>query len=328
MANGSPLALPHKASGKVMTMKVPIVSGGATMEDVQSLLKKDAKKYDSIDCIYIVNTQNKLTGVCSVKEILSHAKSVKITDIMKKNPIVIHSHAHQERIAYAALKNNLKSVPVIDENGVFLGAVTSHEILNILYNETQDDLFHSAGVRKHNATDNILTISIWKSLRHRLPWLIVGLIGGIFAAEIVGYFEDTLEKHIILATFIPLIVYMADAVKTQMEIFIVRDMANDPNIKFKKYFIKQLAVVFALGIITSLLLMLISSFIYGDAKISTVLGVGLFCAIISSMFAGLAIPYLFGKIKIDPANASGPIATIIQDISSIVIYFLVASYLL
>lgn len=328
MAHSSPLALPSKAAGKVMTTKVPVVTIGATIADAERMLLKDARKYETINYLYVINTKGKLVGVLSVKELFSHPKSAKITDIMGKNPVFVHAHAHQERVAYESLKYNIKAMPVTDKKGVFLGVVESDDILRVLYEEMQDDLFHSAGVHKHGVTDNVLTISVWRALKHRLPWLLIGLLGGILAAKIVGQFEDTLEKNIILAAFIPLIVYMADAAKTQMEIFIIRDIATNPNLEFKKYFLKQLTVVLFLAIITSGTLALIGRFIYQDATISMILGIGLFCAILSSVFSGLLVPYLFSKMRLDPANASGPIATIIQDISSIVIYFLVATWLI
>lgn len=328
MTHGSPLALPGKAAGKVMTTKVPVITIGATIFDAEKLLLKDAKKYETINYIYVVNTKGKLVGVCSVKELFSHSKSTKITDVMKEKLVVVHMQTDQERVAYDALKYNIKAMPVVDKKGSFLGVVDGDDILRILYEEMQDDLFHSAGIQRHNSTDNVLTISVWKSLKHRLPWLLIGLAGGLLAAKIVEYFENTLEQNIILATFIPLIVYMADAAKTQMEIFIIRDLATNPELKFKKYFLKQLIVILSLALITSAILAIAGKFLYQDVKVTMILGVGLFCAILSSVFSGLIIPYLFSKIKVDPANASGPIATIIQDISSIVIYFLVASWLL
>ena len=328
MAHGSPLALPNKSAGKIMTTKVPVITIGATIADAEKLLLKYASKYETINYLYVINTKGKLAGVCSVKELFAHPKSTRITDIMHERPVSVRIQTTQERVAYDALKYNIKAMPVVDKKGSFLGVVESDDILRILYEEMQDDLFHSAGVQMRNSTDNVLTISVWKSLRHRLPWLIIGLFGGILAAKIVGYFEDTIEQNLILATFIPLIVYMADAAKTQMEIFIIRDLATNPELKFKKYFFKQLIVILSLATITSAILAIIGKFLYQDIKVTMILGVGLFCAILSSVFSGLIIPYLFSKLKVDPANASGPIATIIQDISSIVIYFLIASWLL
>jgi magnesium transporter len=159
---------------------------------------------------------------------------------------------------------------------------------------------------------------------HRLPWLVIGLFGGIFASKIVGNFEEVLEKNIILAAFIPLIVYMSDAVGTQMEAFVIRDMAIH-HLKFIKYAIRQFMVVIVIAVILSLSLFIYAISTGKEINIALALAIPLFTAIMSSVVSGLFVPYLFRLIKLDPANASGPIATIIQDILSISIYFWIAS---
>jgi magnesium transporter len=328
MANSSPLRLPLKAVGKVMTMRVPIISIGSTVEDAENLLRKNAEDFDAFDYIYITNTQGKLAGILPIKILFKHSKSTKITEIMTKNPITINPHIAQERAAYLALKNNVKAVPVVDESGLLLGTITSHEILRILYDETQEDLFHSIGVGKHEVTDNILTMSLLTSLKHRLPWLIIGLVGGMLTAGIVSHFEVTLAENLILAAFIPMIVYMGGAVKDQMQVFIIRDYATNPNIKFKRYFLKQIAIILCIAMVSSFILFGLSLFLYGNLKISNVLGIGLFCSLISTVVSGLAIPYFFIRLKSDPANASGPISSIIQDIIGVLIYFGIAALLI
>jgi len=131
-----------------------------------------------------------------------------------------------------------------------------------------------------------------------------------------------------LAAFIPLIVYMADAVGTQMEAFIIRDLALHPRIKFNKYLIKQVLIVATIGLLLSTVLFITSIILYQSMGIALTLSLALFLAIISSVVTGLLIPYLFEKTRLDPANASGPIATIVQDILSVTIYFLIASKIL
>jgi len=176
--------------------------------------------------------------------------------------------------------------------------------------------------------DNVLNIPIFRSIKHRLPWLILGLVGGMLGAGIVNQFEGLLSRYLILASFIPLIVYMADAVGTQMEAFIIRDLAVNPKLKFFAYFWRQASIVVLIGILASALLFLGAEMIFHNFVISLVLGIALFLAILTSLVTGLIVPYLFGKLRLDPANASGPIATIIQDILSVLVYFSVATWLL
>lgn len=176
--------------------------------------------------------------------------------------------------------------------------------------------------------DDVLKIPVGTSVKHRLPWLIIGLIGGVLAAQIVENFEGVLSENLFLATFIPLIVYMSDAVGTQMESFAIRDFAIKSHIHFIKYFVRQFLVISIIGVILSLCLLGIIIATHHEFKVGLVLSISLFAAVLSSLFTGLLIPYVFSKIKFDPANASGPIATIIQDLLSVSVYFFIANSLL
>jgi magnesium transporter len=161
-----------------------------------------------------------------------------------------------------------------------------------------------------------------------LPWLAAGMLGGILIAKIIGRFEATLSENLILAAFIPLIVYMSDAVGTQMEAFIIRDLATDPGLNFFRYLFRQISIVLIIGLIISAGLFAVSNFFHGDMEISLVLSISMLAAIMSSVITGLCVPFLFSKLSFDPANASGPLATIIQDTLSVFIYFTVATALL
>lgn len=181
-------------------------------------------------------------------------------------------------------------------------------------------------VKSYN--DDEIHISIFKALKHRLPWLLLGLLGGIFSAQIIEGFEKVLKENLILAAFIPLIVYMADAVGTQTESFIIRDSAMHPRMRMPRYFIKQFLIISVIGIVLSGGLFAFGIYEYNSVKMATTLAISLFMAIISSVTTGLFVPVIVEKLHIDPANVSGPVATIIQDIVSITIYFIVASKIL
>ena len=141
-------------------------------------------------------------------------------------------------------------------------------------------------------------------------------------------FEKTLEANLILAAFIPLIVYMGGATLAQTQAFLIRDLAINPNLKFSKYFSKQLTVIFSIGLITSALILAFGFIFINDWLIIEILSAALFAAILSSIITGLIVPYIFYSLRLDPANASGPIATILQDIMGVTLYFLIAALLL
>jgi len=188
---------------------------------------------------------------------------------------------------------------------------------------------HLAGIHRGAlAFDSVLQIPLLKSVGHRLPWLIIGTIGGLIIAQIIRQFEVTLEKHIILAAFIPLVVYIADAVGTQLEAFVIRDFALFRKINFARYFGKHLVTVLVLAILLGIIVGLISYVLYKRIDVASVLGLAVGAATVSALFSGLIVPYIFRNLKVDPANASGPLGTIIQDAISVAIYFSVATVLL
>lgn len=321
---------PKESAGRLMVANVPTIEETATVEDVEKLLIKEAKHFETINYIYVLTPQKKLKGVISIREVFLSPKKTAIKELMSKRPISVRAHTDQERVAFLALEHSLKVVPVVNKNDIFLGVVDNDKILEILHTEGVENMLRLGGMTKMKVSryDNIFTLSIWTSIKHRLPWLIIGLLGGLGAASVVNAFEEVLARNLILAAYIPLIVYMADAVGTQMEAFIIRDLATDPELKLGKYFLRQAWIVILIAGFTGLMLYGISQLLYHDHRVSLVLVIGLFCAILSSLITGLLVPYTFGKLKLDPANASGPIATIIQDVLSILIYFWIASFIL
>lgn len=319
-----------KSAKEIMTARVPVVSLHATIGEIESLLLKNRTTFDSIDYVYIIDKEQKLKGVISVREIFNENKSVSVQNVMERNVISVRPHTYRERIAYLALKHNIKSLPVVDKTGVFLGVVLNDTILRTLYEEASEDLLHLAGAGhgEKASFDDILKISAARSLRHRLPWLFAGLLGGITVAGIIGRFEALFNEYLMLAAFIPLMTFMADAIRLQTEAFVIRDLAVNPSLRFGHYFARHFLITFLLGIAVSIAVFTIHAALYADLRIGAVLGVSLFAAILSSIITGLLVPYLFSRIRLDPANASGPVATILQDIVSITIYLGVATVFL
>ena len=321
--------LSGESAGKLMNINVPIVNPDNLIRTVEKYLLKNVKNLESINYVYVVSKNGILEGVISIKEIFRQPKNKKVSEVMTKNLIAAHQHTDQERVAHLALKNNIKSVPIINKDKKFLGAVLSDTILNIINREFQEDIARLAGVDHSGLTiDNISTMSLFSSLKHRLPWLIIGLLGGLLAAQVIGLFENTLTENIILAAFIPLIVYMSSAVSTQVGFFIIRDLVISPKINIFLYTLRQLKVIIFIGLIISILVFGITYIFYDEQLIALVLGLAMFLAILSSIITGLFIPYAFSRLRFDPANASGPIATIIQDLMSVLIYLSVANFLL
>lgn len=162
---------------------------------------------------------------------------------------------------------------------------------------------------------------------HRLPWLIVGLIGGIIAILISSYFEEILIKHISLAFFIPVVVYMADAVGTQTETIFVRKISTG-EIQFHKYLLKELSVGILLGTIFGGLISIFAYFWFGSFQTALTVGIAMLINITIAPIIAIIIPLILKKEHQDPALGAGPFTTVIQDLISLTIYFLVASIII
>lgn len=167
-----------------------------------------------------------------------------------------------------------------------------------------------------------------KSYSVRLFWLIVGLGGSLLISKFISSFEDILEKNVIIASFIPLIVYISDAVGTQMESVIIRAIAKEKSFKFVHFFKVQLFIVIFLALTVAVVSYLGSYLMYNQTQISLALSISVFSAIMSSLVTGLVIPYMFWRFHQDPAESSGPVGTIIQDGMSVLIYFVAVSLFL
>ena len=319
---------PAESAGRLMSLLVPVVLESATLKDAREALEDHARNFDTMPYVYVIGNMGHLVGVISLRDIFGGNEH---DPVMKYTPVklaTVRPYTDQEHVALLALHRGIKAVPVVDREGKLMGVVGGDAILRILHEEANEDIGRFGGMGKGAMTDDIFKLSIKTSLWHRLPWLVCGLFGGLLAAGIVRGFEDVLARNIILAAFIPLIVYMADAVGTQMEAFIIRDLSVKPSLSFKNYFVRQATIVSIIAFIVSFLLFFLSLSWYQNQLVSLVLSIALFVAIMSSLLSGLTITFIFHKLKFDPANASGPIATIIQDLLSVLVYFGVASLVL
>lgn len=313
-----------------MTADVPVVHEKHTLSEVRSAIERHADRFSTINYIYVLDDAKKLVGVMSLRDLFRNPPSAVAGEICKRSSLVsVKPNTDQEHAALLALRNNIKAVPVVGDDRAFLGELPNDAILSILYKEMHEDALRMAGIRHAGGINaNVLQLSLFDSLKHRIPWLIIGLFGGIVSARIIGLFEATLQENLILAAFLPLIVYMSSAVGTQMQAYVVRDLAMDRKLPFGLYLGRNVMLVLAISALLAVLLGGITHVLHGNISLSRALALALFGATMSSVLTGLIIPYSFSRLRFDPADASGPVATIIQDMLSILIYFGIANALI
>ena len=312
-----------------MTSKVPVIPEDYSINDALQRIKSKIKHLETIDYIYIITRDDKLVNVISLKDLYRNSPKRKIKELKKVKLITVQPHDAEDYAAYLSLKHKIYSIPVVDKYGKLLGVVTRRDIFTIQQRKHLENIFCMTGIDKaHAKIDNIFQLGVLESIKHRIFWLIIGLAVGFLTARIIGLFDATLKEHIVIAAFIPLVLYIANAVGTQLEVFAIRDLSLFQNLNVLRYFGKQFSIVFSMDFFLGFIISALSYIIYTSLVLSLVLGFSVFFATLSSVFTGLMIPFMLRRQKSDPANGSGPIGTIIQDTLSVVIYLSIATLLL
>ncbi|MFH1225192.1 MAG: magnesium transporter [Candidatus Diapherotrites archaeon] len=319
----------HNHLKKWLVTEVPVIEKSKTIDEAFSIIRKHEKELKSIEEIYVIDESQKLVGTLPIKELFGHAGGTTLEKAMHTKFFSVSPKTCPERIAHLALKHGIAAAPVV-ESGKLLGAIPSGSIASILNRALRKDLFHFAGIHKsHLEYENSMAVPLSKSIAHRVPWLIIGLLGALLVAASMGVFEGTLEKYIILVFFMPAIVYLSDALGTQLQTIFIRDLAiMGEELKMRQYVFRQMAIALLIALIISGLLLGAVSLFWGQPHIAAVISISAFAALIITSFTALAITAIIRKIGHDPALGGGPFATIISDATSIMVYFAVATLLL
>jgi magnesium transporter len=240
---------------------------------------------------------------------------------MMADPPSVHADVDQEHVAMQALAHGVGSVPVVDDQGRLLGIVPSTALIEILRHEHTEDLHKLAGIvhenhRIHEALEAAPTRRLWI----RLPWLLVGLIGSVAATFVMTRFEAVLQQRVAIAFFIPAIVYLADAIGTQTEAIAVRFLSVTPS-SLRGILLGELATGGLIGVSLAILIFPCVMLGFGDARLALAVALAVLGAGVCAAGIGLTLPWFLARAGKDPAFGSGPVATIIQDVLSLLIYF-------
>ena len=319
------LTYSEDSAGSLMAKELVKVNENWTILKCLKEMRKQAEKIRNIHTIYVVDDNNKLLGLLSLRKLLVIENSTTITSIINRNIISVKTNKNNEDVANIMNKYDLIVIPVVDENDTLLGRITIDDILDFVKEEAEKDYQMASGISEDvEANDNI-----WNITRARLPWLLIGLTGGILGAKIIGMFD--LKNNLFeLAFFIPLITAMGGNVGVQSAAIVVQGLANN-NFKannISNKLLKELGVAIFNGLICSTIILLVTLLIGCSMAISITVSISLLSVIIFAALFGTFIPLILEKYKIDPALATGPFITTINDILGLLIYFLIGHKIL
>ncbi|MBV7269011.1 magnesium transporter [Winogradskyella luteola] len=320
------LTYDDNTAGSLMAKELVKVYETWTVAGCLRRIRGQAKEVTRVHSIYVVDKQEKLIGRLSLKDLIVAKSDQKIAEIAKDNVDYVHVNDDDEDVAKVMAKYDLEAIPVVDDTHTLLGRITIDDIVDVLKEEADKDYQLAAGITQDVEADD----SIIELTRARLPWLFLGLVGGVGAFIIMFYFEDYLpEQALILFLFTPLIAAMAGNVGVQSSAIIVQGLAND-DVKgsVNKRLIKEMLLAALNGVILSLFLFLFVWAWTQKFDLALAISVSLIAVIIVAGLIGTFVPLFLEKRGIDPAIATGPFITTSNDIFGIVIYLLIAKLIL
>lgn len=288
-------------------------------------MRKQAKDVDEIYYIYVVNDENVLLGVLSLKSLLLASASTKMKELYEPEIRSVRTDTSSEEVAQIMEKYDLVVLPVTDSIGRLMGRITIDDVVDVIRDEAERDYQLASGI----IADVETTDSAARLSRARLPWLIIGLLGGIVVAAVIGRFEEDIQINPEMAFFIPLIAAMAGNVGIQSSAIIVQGIASNSlglESTFRKL-MKELLVALLNGLILSGLLFLYNFFISDSLALTFTVSISLFVVIVFAALFGTVIPLALNRMKFDPALATGPFITTMNDIIGLFIYFLMGRML-
>lgn len=296
---------------------VPVVDIDATVGDLVAMLRANA--YDYAGEVAITD-DGKFVGVVAIEDALPKPDDHPLGDLVQADHAVVHTRASQEHAAMEALAVGQRSVAVARRDKTFVGFISPARIEEILFHEHQEDLARHGGYLTGAGEARLASEEpIGRRLWHRLPWLLLGLVGAIGMAELVAAFETQLSKEVVFAYFVPAIVYLAGAVGIQTETLVVRGMAVGANLRLMTA--RELVTGLLVGLILSGALMLAIALRWNNADAAVAVGVAVLAASFGASAVALALPVILRAMKTDPAFGTGPIATVLEDGITIAIYF-------
>ena len=313
------------SAGGLMAKELIKVNENWTVTRWVKEMRSQASEVTRVHSVYVVDNDDILLGRLSLKDLLVANPKTKIRSIYKKNVDHVYDTDSAESVASTMQKYDLGAIPVVNKKKKLLGRITIDDIVDLIKEEAEEDYQLAAGILQDVDVDD----TIFELTKARLPWLIVGLIGGIGAAFVMVGFDEILIQNEILFYFTPLIAAMAGNVGVQSSAIIVQGLANDDiRGSINNRLFKETLLSILNGVILAILLFLFIYFWKGDTNIALALSVALVAVVIVAGIIGTFIPLFLNKRGIDPAIATGPFITTSNDIFGILIYFMVAKLIL
>ncbi|MBU9712304.1 magnesium transporter [Evansella tamaricis] len=322
------MSYPEESAGALMTKEFISIKATDTASEVMDHLRKKGPEAETVYYLYVVDAKDKLVGVVSLRDLIVAQLNETIENLMSTQVVSVESHTDQEEVARLIKDYDLLAAPVVTSTNELIGIVTVDDVMDVLEEEATEDFDDFTAAK--GATD--VNITSFSAAKRRSPWIIMLMFFGLITAGVIGTFEETLEEIVILAVFIPLIMDSAGNTGTQSLAVMVRSLATG---SFERRGLlhtikREFGTGLMLGLICAVVLMIVIPFLYpeGGVILAGIVGVSIFLTLSVATIIGAVVPVAINKLKLDPAIASGPFITTVNDILGLLIYFSIATALL
>ena len=313
-------------AGGLMGTEMIVVNENWSMPQCIEEMRRQAEEIDEIYYVYVVDDDERLRGVLPLKEMITSPSISKIRHVMQKDPISVREDDSLEEVAQVMEKYDLVAIPVIDSIGRLVGRITVDDVMEEVREQHERDYQLASGISQDvESSDNV-----FQQTAARLPWLLIGMIGGLGNSMLLGGYESGIAANPKMALFIPLIGGTGGNVGIQSSAIVVQGLANN-SLKASNVLpqvIKESVVALINASMISLIVFLYNYFTLGDRAITASVSLSLFAVVMFASIFGTIVPMTLNKMKIDPALATGPFITITNDIIGMMIYMTIAYYLI
>ncbi len=311
--------------GSIMTTEFVSITTNQTVKSAMTMLRAKASNAETIYYLYVVDDDNRLVGVLSLRDLIMNDGNVMVNELMSDRIVSVDVNEDQINVARTIQDYDFLAVPVIEETGELIGIVTVDDVIDVLNDEAMQDYSGLAGVDVDEQYS-----SPWNSAKSRLPWLITLLFLGMGTSTLISQYESMISEVATLSLFITLITGTSGNAGTQSLAVAVRKLAtpDDEVSNLGSMIVREIMTGLISGAITGLVIMLVVGIWQSNFVLGGVIGISMLCAITVANLAGSIIPILMDKLGFDPAVASGPFITTLSDLTSVLIYFSIASQFL
>lgn len=322
--------LPHhyqrETAGQLALRRVPVVPATESIGGVRGLLRSG--NFETVDLVLLTDPSGCYVASVELRRVVESDDTTALESIGRADWPVVPAEMDQEQAVDIAIQQSVTVLPVIASNGRPIGLIPAHSLLDVLGREHNEDVYRMAGIVRESAgARHALEDPPLHRVASRLPWLLAGLALSSVATAVMVGFESALQSNVMIAFFIPGLVYLTDAIGTQTEAIAVRGLAVRQS-PLSRLLLNELATGAMIGLALGLLAFGAVWAWFGDPKLAGGVGLSLLVAGALASTIGLLLPWSFARIGVDPAFGSGPLATIIQDVLTILLYFMVMTTLL